>query len=68
MGDVGDVFNALKAAKKAIRGKYAVACPECQAKLPKASPSMLLPQQICKIHKYRDPRKLGPEQIGRAHV
>ena len=31
-------------------------CPVCVAKLPKAHPSILLPQQVCKIHGFRDPR------------
>ena len=61
MGDMGNDFNALRRAKQAIKDKYGVPCPECRAKLPKASPTILLPQQVCKIHKYRDPRPRGPE-------
>jgi hypothetical protein len=61
MGDMGDDFNALRNAKKAIRDQHGKPCPECVAKLPRACPSILLPQQVCKIHKYRDPRPRGPE-------
>jgi hypothetical protein len=61
MGDVGDTFNALRDAKRAIRDKYGAPCPECRAKLPRAHPSILLPQQVCRIHGYRDPRPRGPE-------
>jgi hypothetical protein len=61
MGDMGDDFRAVRDAKRAIRDRYGVPCPECVVKLPRASPSILLPQQVCKIHRYRDPRKRGPE-------
>jgi hypothetical protein len=61
MSDMGDDFRALRDAKAEIRRKYGVPCPECVKKLPRASPSILLPQQVCKIHKYRDPRQRGPE-------
>jgi len=61
MGDMGDDFRALREAKQAIKAKYGIACPECVKRLPRAHPSMLLPQQICKIHRYRDPRPRGPE-------
>jgi hypothetical protein len=61
MGDMGDDFRALKDAKRAIKEKYGVPCPECVKKLPRAAPSILLPQQRCRIHGYRDPRPRGPE-------
>jgi hypothetical protein len=56
MGDVGDDFNAMKEQRRELRAKYGVPCPECVKKLPKASPSILLPRQRCNIHGYRDQR------------
>ena len=56
MSDMGDVFNAMKENRRKRRAKYGVDCPECVRLLPKACPSILLPQQRCKIHGYRDPR------------
>jgi len=61
MGDMGDDFKAFKDAKRAIRDKYGVACPQCAKVRPKAQPSILLPQQRCKVDGYRDPRPRGPE-------
>lgn len=57
MGDMAEVFNAMNSHKKKVRAKYGVPCPECVVKLPRTNPSLLIPQQICKIHKYKDPRK-----------
>lgn len=63
MSEMADVFGAMKDHKKRLRAKYGVPCPECQRRLPKANPSILLPQQMCRIHKYRDPRpELTSEQ------
>lgn len=56
MSEMGEIFRELKDHRRKMRAKYGVPCPECVAKLPKASPSILLPQQTCKIHKYKDPR------------
>lgn len=56
MSDYGDQCRELREAKKEARARFGVPCPVCQEKLPKADPSILLPQQTCKIHKYRDPR------------
>jgi len=56
VSDYGDQCRELKDAKRVVRAKHGVPCPECQQRLPKAHPSILLPQQVCKIHKYRDPR------------
>lgn len=60
MGDVGDLYRDFHNDYKALRTKFGVPCPECVEKLPKACPSILLPQQRCRIHKYLDPR---PESI-----
>jgi hypothetical protein len=56
MGDTGDDYKLYRDYLKIRRDLYGVPCPECVAKLPKANPSILLPGQRCKIHKYRDPR------------
>jgi len=62
VSDYGDQCRELKDAKRAVRDKHGVPCPECQQKLPKANPSILLPQQVCRIHKYRDPRPYDHEK------
>ena len=56
MSDYAEQCHELKDAKRKARHLYGVDCPVCVEKLPKASPSILMPQQVCKIHKYRDPR------------
>ena len=61
MGDMGDIHNEIKEARREIRAKHGVECPECVRLLPKACPTILLPQQRCKIHGYRDPRKRTDE-------
>lgn len=63
MGDVGDDFNALKAERKERRRKYGVDCPGCKVKEPKRIPTILLPQQRCKVCGYRDPRPRLQEEV-----
>ena len=62
-GDVGELFNDLRDHRKAMRAKYGLDCPECVRKLPRASPSILLPGQRCKIHGYVDPRPDLPDDV-----
>jgi hypothetical protein len=54
--DYGDLCRDIRDARREARAKYGVPCPECVRLLPKACPTILLPQQRCKIHGYRDPR------------
>ena len=56
MGDMGDLFGALKDHRKKLRTKYGVECPECKIKRPKTNASILLPKQKCKVDGYKDPR------------
>lgn len=56
MSDYGDLCREIREERSEKRRLYGVPCPECVAKLPKAHPSILLPQQRCRIHGYRDPR------------
>ena len=56
MGDVGDVFNALRNDRRKLRAMFGVKCPRCATSRPKAQPSILLPGQRCKVDRYRDPR------------
>jgi hypothetical protein len=58
MSDTGDDYRAMHANKKALKAKYGAPCPMCQQHLPKADPSILLPQGRCRIHGYRDQRPL----------
>ena len=62
-GDMGEVFNAWKDRRRTLRATFGVDCPKCAEARPRASPSILLPQQRCKMDGYRDPRpRLTDEQ------
>lgn len=56
MSDTIDDYRALGDHKKRVRAKYGIECPECKRLQPKRSPTILLPQQRCKVDGYRDPR------------
>jgi len=56
MSDSIDGYRDIQAHKKALRAKYGVNCPVCARKRPKAHPSLLLPQQRCRVDGYTDPR------------
>lgn len=56
MSDYGDMCREMRDFKKQSRERFGIPCPECSKKLPKADPTILLPQQVCKIHGYRDLR------------
>lgn len=49
-------FRLMRDRKKAVRAKFGVQCPKCIELLPKCFPSILLPQQRCKVDGYRDLR------------
>ena len=57
MSDYGDMCRDIREARKQARADHGAPCPECVRLLPKAHPTILLPQQRCKIHGYRDPRQ-----------
>lgn len=64
MGDMGEIFNAMRDHKKAIRAKFGVQCPQCRVKEPRRQPTLLLPGQRCKVDGYRDPRpRLTEEEV-----
>jgi hypothetical protein len=56
MSDAIDDFRALKQFRQKERAAYGRPCPVCVEKLPRAHPKILLPQQVCRMHRYRDPR------------
>lgn len=62
MGDMGEIFNAMKDHKRELRARLGVNCPKCAIARPKAHPSILLPGQRCKVDGYRDPRKREDQQ------
>jgi hypothetical protein len=56
LSDTIDTFKVLKDHRKALRAKYGINCPSCAVARPKASPTILMPQQRCKVDGYRDAR------------
>ena len=56
MGDMADDFRALKEHRREQRKTYGVDCPNCRKVQPKRIPTILLPQQRCRVCGYRDPR------------
>lgn len=56
MSELGEIFSAHADLRKVRRKIFGVDCQECVRLLPRANPTILLPQQRCRIHGYRDPR------------
>lgn len=54
--DMGEMFNVRREARRALRTKFGIQCPRCREKRPKTQPSILLPNQACKVDGYIDPR------------
>lgn len=57
MGDMGDIYNAIKEDRKERRARLGVECPRCAIARPKAHPTILLPGQRCRVDGYIDQRK-----------
>jgi hypothetical protein len=56
------MFRDMNDHRKALRAKFGVNCPQCAIKRPKAHPSILLPQQRCRVDGYVDPRPELPDE------
>ena len=56
MSEAAEIFGAMKDRKKALRAKFGINCPQCAIKRPKAHPTILLPQQRCRVDGFVDPR------------
>ena len=56
MSDYGEFCRDMREHKRRIRAKFGVECPQCKVVRPKAHPSILLPQQRCKVDGYIDQR------------
>lgn len=56
MGDMRDVFDAMKDHRKGERARKGSLCVRCVTKTPNRSPSLLMPGQRCKVDGYVDPR------------
>lgn len=61
--DYGDFCRDARDARRERRKRLGVPCPECVRLLPKACPTILLPQQRCRIHGYRDARSREAEEV-----
>ena len=65
MSDTGDDYRAMHDHRARMRATYGKPCPKCLVLRPKANATILLPNQICKMHGYRDPRpELTDKQKG----
>ena len=63
MGEAIEGMRALQDHNKALKRKYGINCPQCAVARPKAHPTILMPQQRCKVDGYRDSRpELTDEQ------
>jgi len=60
VSEVGEMYSDIREFQRQLRAKYGLPCPECVRLLPRAHPTILLPQRTCRIHRYRDPR---PESL-----
>lgn len=56
MSEMAETFRALRDHKKALRAKLGTPCPECRRRQPRRHPTILMPQQRCRVDDYRDPR------------
>ena len=58
MTDAIDDFGALKQFRRLRREAFGVPCPRCIEEQPRRQPTILEPQQVCRVHRphYRDPR------------
>lgn len=59
MGKHSDIrahFEGYKEEKRARRRKFGIPCPLCQNNRPRASPTLMMPGQKCKIDGYKDNR------------
>jgi hypothetical protein len=64
MGDMGDLYNDLRAERRETRARLGMPCPRCNEMQPKRTPSILLPGQRCRVDGYRDPRERALKEIG----
>lgn len=53
---MGGFYNDVREARRDLRDRLGVDCPNCRLKQPKRTPSILLPGQRCKVDGYCDPR------------
>lgn len=56
MGDEGEFWRDVNEARKELRAAHGMNCPRCPMVQPKRTPTILLPQQRCRVCGYRDPR------------
>jgi hypothetical protein len=56
MAELGEFWRDVKESRKEFKAQHGIPCPECQRLQPKRNPTILLPQQRCKVDGYHDPR------------
>lgn len=56
MGDMGDMYRERREWMKDRKRELGVDCPQCPVVQPKRIPTILMPQQRCRVCGYKDPR------------
>lgn len=58
MGEIGEMWKAVKEENKLAKELFGIPCKKCLREFPKAEPTIMMPQRICRRHKkpYRDYR------------
>ena len=60
---VGDFWRAVEADRTQRRAAYGVNCPRCVSDHPKRTPTILLPQQRCRVCGYRGQWSVGNDAL-----
>jgi len=56
MSDYGDLCRDMKSYKRNMKDRFGVKCEGCKAARPKAHPTIMLPQQRCRVCGNKDNR------------
>lgn len=59
MGDMGELFNELKAIKRKVRAEIGIECQVCKKARPRGDATIMLPGDRCKVCRSKDERDVS---------
>lgn len=59
MGDMGELFNDLKAIRRKVRTEIGIECAVCKAARPRGNATIMLPGDRCKVCRTKDMRPVS---------